>query len=88
VESVVALLKHGLQVDYVVLGGGQTKYLKALPPGARLGTNGHAILGGVRLWNEARHRHPARRPHLSRSRRKPSSIAVAVAEGASAPSPS
>jgi polyphosphate glucokinase len=81
VEKVVALLKQGLQVDYVMLGGGQTKYLKRLPPGARLGTNAHAILGGVRLWNEP-HRHSSRRPRVSRSRRRPSPVAIAVAEGA------
>jgi polyphosphate glucokinase len=52
VEKVVELLKHGLQADYVMLGGGQTKELARLPPGVRLGTNAHAILGGVRLWNK------------------------------------
>jgi len=51
VERVVELLKHGLQADYVMLGGGQTKELASLPPGVRLGTNAHAILGGLRLWN-------------------------------------
>ena len=51
VEKVVEILKHGLQADYVMLGGGQTKELKGLPPGVRLGTNAHAILGGLRLWN-------------------------------------
>ena len=50
VECVVALLKHGLQADYVMLGGGQSKKLKGLPPGVRLGNNSHAILGGLRLW--------------------------------------
>ena len=52
VERVVELLKQGLQADYVMLGGGQTKELKSLPPGVRLGTNAHAILGGLRLWNK------------------------------------
>lgn len=52
VENVVEILKHGLQADYVMLGGGQTKELKSLPPGVRLGTNAHAILGGLRLWKE------------------------------------
>jgi polyphosphate glucokinase len=52
VEKVVEILKHGLQADYVMLGGGQTKELKTLPPGVRLGTNAHAILGGLRLWKE------------------------------------
>jgi len=52
VEAVVEILKHGLQADYVMLGGGQTKELTRLPPGVRLGTNAHAILGGLRLWKE------------------------------------
>ena len=52
VERVVELLKHGLQADYVMLGGGQTKELSSTPPGVRLGTNAHAILGGLRLWNK------------------------------------
>jgi polyphosphate glucokinase len=47
VEKVVELLKHGLQADYVMLGGGQTKELSSLPPDVRLGTNAHAILGGL-----------------------------------------
>ena len=50
VETVIELLKHGLQADYVMLGGGQTKKLKGLPPGVRIGDNSHAILGGIRLW--------------------------------------
>jgi len=53
VENVVEILKHGLQADYVMLGGGQTKKLKHLPPGVRLGNNAHAILGGIRLWETA-----------------------------------
>jgi polyphosphate glucokinase len=53
VEKVVALLKHGLQVEYVVLGGGQTKRLKGLPPDTRLGSNANAITGGLRLWNDS-----------------------------------
>ena len=52
VERVVELLKHGLQADYVMLGGGQTKELLSLPPDVRLGTNAHAILGGIRLWDK------------------------------------
>ena len=55
VENVVALLKHGLQVEYVVLGGGQTKKLKDLPEDTRLGNNANAIEGGLRLWNQSQH---------------------------------
>ena len=54
VERVVEILKHGLQVDYVMLGGGQTKKLKGMPPGTRLGDNSHAITGGIRIWDEGR----------------------------------
>jgi polyphosphate glucokinase len=50
VERVVEILKHGLQADYVMLGGGQTKKLDSLPEGVRLCNNSHAILGGIRLW--------------------------------------
>jgi polyphosphate glucokinase len=54
VEEVVSLLKQGLQADYVVLGGGQTKQLKGLPAETRLGSNANAIKGGLRLWNQAK----------------------------------
>jgi polyphosphate glucokinase len=47
----VAILADGLQPDYVVLGGGNSKILTELPPGARLGENSNAFLGGFRLWN-------------------------------------
>src|ERR1700735_165998 len=48
--KVTAILKAALEADYVVLGGGNSKKLKALPPGARLGDNENAFLGGFRLW--------------------------------------
>jgi predicted NBD/HSP70 family sugar kinase len=51
VAKVVALLAAALEADSVVLGGGQTKKLKRLPPGTRLGTNDHAMLGGLKLWD-------------------------------------
>jgi hypothetical protein len=64
-------------VDYVTLGGGQTKHLKGLPPGVRLGTNAHAILGGFRLWNEPAHPHRQRRSHVAHSRRRSVEVEVA-----------
>jgi polyphosphate glucokinase len=89
VEKVVELLRHGLQADYVMLGGGNTQRLKGLPPGVRLGTNAHAILGGIRLWSQPTTRLP-RRPRVARSRRKrkPAPAAIAGAEGNPAPSAS
>jgi predicted NBD/HSP70 family sugar kinase len=50
VFRVTELLKTALEADYVVLGGGNSKKLKALPAGARLGNNENAFLGGFRLW--------------------------------------
>ena len=63
----IELLKPALQADYVVLGGGQTKKLKTLPPGVRLGDNHDAILGGLRLWDEPSQRE--RRTLVTRSGR-------------------
>jgi polyphosphate glucokinase len=54
VGNVVKILKHALQVDYVMLGGGQAKKLREIPTGAQLGDNTLAIQGGIRLWAEPR----------------------------------
>jgi polyphosphate glucokinase len=51
VHRIVEMLRFGLQADYVMLGGGQTKKLRSLPPGVRLGSNSHAIRGGLRMWD-------------------------------------
>jgi predicted NBD/HSP70 family sugar kinase len=50
VFKITKKLIAALQADYVVLGGGNAKKLKKLPPGARMGRNENAILGGFRLW--------------------------------------
>ena len=52
VADVVEQLKNALEADYVVLGGGNAKLLKELPPGARLGDNSTAFTGGFRLWQQ------------------------------------
>ena len=79
VHEVVALLKHGLQCDYVVLGGGQTRKLKSLPPGVRIGGNANAILGGIRLWDESEHSYRPRRPVVAHSPRRRTRKAAAKA---------
>jgi predicted NBD/HSP70 family sugar kinase len=50
VFDVVQKLKSALVADYVVLGGGNARLLKKLPPGSRRGDNSAAFLGGFRLW--------------------------------------
>jgi polyphosphate glucokinase len=52
VFDVVEKLKAALGADYVVLGGGNVKLLKDLPPGARMGENTNAQKGGIRLFQE------------------------------------
>jgi polyphosphate glucokinase len=54
VKEVVQQLKAALQVDYVVLGGGNVRLFKKLPPGTRLGNNANAFQGGYRLWSKLR----------------------------------
>jgi ROK family len=52
--------KHGktfaLQPEYVVLGGGNSKRLKTLPPETIRGNNEDARKGGLRLWDRSRRR--------------------------------
>jgi polyphosphate glucokinase len=52
VADVVARLSAALEPDDVVLGGGNVRKLKELPPGCRVGDNFNAFLGGFRLWDE------------------------------------
>jgi hypothetical protein len=52
VAVVIDQLRHAIEAEYVVLGGGNAKLLKELPEGVRLGSNNNAFKGGFRLWNE------------------------------------
>ena len=52
VAHVVALFIDAFVPEDVVLGGGNVKHLKELPPGCRAGANKNALLGGFRLWEE------------------------------------
>jgi polyphosphate glucokinase len=53
VADVVGRLVAALEPDEVVLGGGNAKRLKELPPKCRLGDNRNAFRGGFRLWETA-----------------------------------
>lgn len=64
VAEIVPRLHHAFQVDEVVLGGGNVKQLKALPPETRLGANVNAFTGGLRLWDDRQK--PARKFPRSR----------------------
>jgi polyphosphate glucokinase len=55
VHEVVDLLRAALVVNYVVLGGGNAKKLKELPPDSRMGDNRNAFVGGFRIWEDYHH---------------------------------
>jgi polyphosphate glucokinase len=77
VEDVVERLTAALEPDEVVIGGGNSKLLKKLPPKARLGSNANAFLGGFRLWQDekvsAANADSVRRPDSVPSGAKPPS---------------
>jgi polyphosphate glucokinase len=50
VTDIVKRLKDALGAEYVVLGGGNSKNIKKLPPDTQLGDNRNAFVGGARLW--------------------------------------
>jgi len=50
VNDVVATLIHATEPTDVVIGGGNVKKIKDLPPQARRGSNDHAFAGGFCLW--------------------------------------
>jgi polyphosphate glucokinase len=68
VEDVVERLVAALEPDDVVLGGGNAKKLKGLPPLCRLGDNANAFKGGFRMWEGPLTEKVARR---ARKLRKP-----------------
>lgn len=53
VAHCVERLGSALQLDDVVLGGGNAKRLNKLPEGSRLGSNANAFTGGYRMWESA-----------------------------------
>ncbi len=54
VVEIVEAFKLALEADYVILGGGNAKFMKTLPKDTRLGANENAFLGGFRLWEHER----------------------------------
>ncbi len=54
VEQVLVDLRQAFMPDYIVLGGGNVKHLRRLPPRTRRGRNADAFTGGFRLWEPGR----------------------------------
>ncbi len=61
VVDVVKRLSNALEPDDIVLGGGNVRKLKTLPPGCRAGDNANAFKGGFRVWQGAASRRTAAR---------------------------
>src|SRR5262249_6189967 len=55
VEDVVKRFQAAFVTPQVVVGGGNAKKVKHRPPGARLGDNSNAFLGGFGLWEDYTH---------------------------------
>lgn len=53
VKRVVEDMRAALEPDDVVIGGGNVRLLKRLPPGCRAGSNDNAFVGGFSLWQKA-----------------------------------
>jgi polyphosphate glucokinase len=75
VRDVIARFISALELDEVVIGGGNVNKIDKMPPGCRAGDNAHAFRGGFLLWNESRPRrreeHTNRRVRSSRRRAAP-----------------
>ncbi len=71
VEDVVECLIAALQPEDVVLGGGNAKLLKELPPLCRRGDNANAFKGGFRMWEGSP------KGKITRSRKQTAQAAIA-----------
>jgi polyphosphate glucokinase len=56
VADVIIRLRAALEVQDVVIGGGNAKLLDRLPRGVRRVDNANAFVGGVRLWRADAHK--------------------------------
>jgi polyphosphate glucokinase len=56
VQEVVSDFRNALQPDEVVLGGGNARRLKRLPPNTRLGDDRAPFRGGLRIWDDVHSR--------------------------------
>jgi polyphosphate glucokinase len=70
VFETVELLSAALLPDYVVLGGGNVKKLKELPPACITGDNENAFLGGFRLWEGLADSRAKQHPAVKKASRK------------------
>ena len=80
VADVVEELKDALEAEYVVLGGGNSRKLKTLPPNTRLGDNRNAFVGGFRLWEPSRHKSASAGLQVGATTSQPTGQAVQITD--------
>jgi hypothetical protein len=68
VHRVVGTLREAFIPDVTVIGGGNAKKLKVLPPGCIRGENADAFIGGFRLWGLDMPSQPAKTVQQRRAR--------------------
>jgi polyphosphate glucokinase len=69
VFETVELLTAALLPDYIVLGGGNVKKLKELPPACIPGDNANAFIGGFRMWEGPADRKSKQDPAVNKASR-------------------
>jgi hypothetical protein len=52
-KRIIIFINEVFHADNIVIGGGNAKKLKNLPPVCRMGSNADAFVGGFRLWEES-----------------------------------
>jgi len=70
VHQVVAKFISALELDEVVIGGGNATKLEKMPPGCRVGDNALAFRGGFLLWDSRQERNAHSTPSVHSSRKK------------------
>jgi hypothetical protein len=70
VREVVSRFIPALELDDVVIGGGNVNKLDRLPPGCRAGDNAHAFRGGFLLWEQGKARRKRSKTILAAKARK------------------
>lgn len=80
VLDVATRLKAAMQVEYLLIGGGNVRHMRDLaghlPKGMRLGGNADAFRGGMRLWMTPEERIKAGHRPPAVSRAKPAIVSI------------
>ncbi len=69
VADVIERLTCALEPDEVVIGGGNVRHLKTLPPRCRTGDNANAFAGGFKIWEKTRPARSRRAPGPARAKK-------------------